>query len=1125
MRRLFNTDWSFYKGKPGTTYEDIQNQYDGFTSVVLPHDWAISKYEYFYEDATGWYRKICTFNKPSSGRVILYFDGVYMDSAVYINGTKVYEWKYGYTQFDVDITDYITDGDNEICVSVNYLNPNSRWYSGAGITRNVWIDEVPDIYIPRYGIYANAKRGDDADNWIMTVDVKAVSVNAFNDSDITENPEICLIDEDGKDVKINLIDTEVLEADDDFAYTVRNRFEVCNPNIWDIDSPYVYTIEAKIASGSCEQTEFGFRSIEVTNDKGVFLNGRHIKLNGVCEHHDFGMLGGVIYEDAMERKLINLKNMGVNSVRFAHNPMDRACMSLCDRLGMLVLSEAYDMWELSKTTYDYARFFKEWHEKDTASWVLQDRNHPSLLMWSIGNEIYDIHAGENGRRIVNELSEIVRRYDSLHNGYITFCSNYMPWENAQKAANDVEIVGYNYAERYYEEHHKAHPEWVIYGSETSSIAYSRGVYHFPLDASCLSDDDSQCSAMGNSDTSWGAKSVEECVCFDRDTEFSLGQYIWSGHDYLGEPTPYHTKNSYLGIIDTAGYPKDPYYAWKSAFTYGDKNAEPFIYITPDWDYNEGQNIDVRVYSNAYEVELILNGVSLGRKVLNHAPNSGYGIIADYKVVYEKGELKAVGYDEVGNEITSASRFSYENTHEIVCEKQEFKINNVPYEIGKYSQYGRKLEFYNITAVDVNGHPVDNASDLVQISVSGARLIALDNGDSTDYTPQTSDTKRLFKGKLLAVVECISGEEVSVLAKPCEDVVPVRRIDLTSLDGNVFDEEKTQIRVRVKLLPENATDKDIMFRVTDVFGNVSNVAKVISQEEDIVTVEAIGDGKFQLRAFSKSSSDSIRVISQLDFTADGLGEAFYNPYSFVPGSCYASVIGTVGTGNERGVSTARGEETVVIFDRIDFGSRGTSYMTIPIFSLSNEKVSIDIFDGVCGQEDAKCLCEGIYDHPMIWNVYQDETFALNTRLTGVHTISFRTKDKIHIKGFVCTKYNPAYDEMGIGITENIYGDSYTIQNDIVTGIGNNVTIDFGEVDFGDEGPSSVIICGRANGNRNTIHIRYNGPDGEVRNIMECDPTQEICESRFDISNICGKGNMQLIFLPGCDYDFKWIKFCK
>ena len=252
---------------------------------------------------------------------------------------------------------------------------------------------------------------------------------------------------------------------------------------------------------------------------------------------------------------------------------------------LLVFAEAFDM-ELPKTPYDYSRFFKEWAGKDVKSWVTRDRNHPSLLMWSIGNEIYDTHAdAKRGQELTKMLAAYVRKYDPKGNAKITIGSNYMPWENAQKCAEHVEVVGYNYGDKYYQEHHAKYPHWVIYGSETGSVVQSRGVYHFPYEVPMLSDDDEQCSALGNSTVSWGAKSPEACIITERDTPFSLGQFIWSGFDYIGEPTPYHTKNAYFGQLDTATFKKDSYYIYQAGWT--DYKTKPMVHL-PYWDFNPGR---------------------------------------------------------------------------------------------------------------------------------------------------------------------------------------------------------------------------------------------------------------------------------------------------------------------------------------------------------------------------------------------------------------------------------------------------------------------------------------------------------------------------------------------------------
>jgi len=1150
MRKLFTSGWEFYRAPSGTSYEEIKQNRDAFIPVTLPHDFAIERFEYFYQDAVGWYRKEDAFSHEKDERVLLSFDAVYMDSEIYVNGTKVFEWKYGYTPFEVDITDYLTDGLNELAVSVNYLNPNSRWYSGAGIIRNVWIDRVPENRIPRYGVYVHAEElvedsgseetleQDDSQNsgtaktpermWKLTVDTEIVSKS----SDHTLNYLLNTCKSNGSKgeiVPLEKVTEEVLEQTED-GFVVRGTFLVRSIKRWDIDDPNLYSMRVELSETSFEETVIGFRTIEMDPDTGMYLNKRHVKLNGVCEHHDFGMIGAGFYEDAAIRKLIRLKDMGVNSIRFSHNPVDPKVLTLCDRIGILVISEAFDMWEHQKTPYDYGRFFPEWHERDVKAWVRQDRNHPSLLMWCIGNEIYDIHLGERGRELVNELSGLVREYDPLHNGYITFASNYMPWENAQKAANDVEIVGYNYAEKFYEEHHREHPDWIIYGSETSSIVYSRGVYRFPFEISCMSDDDEQCSAMGNSTTSWGAESLKACIEKDRDMQFSLGQYIWTGHDYLGEPTPYHTKNSYFGAIDTAGFPKDAYYAWKAAWT--DIKKEVVLHLSPDWDFNEGQLVDIMVTSNAPVVELFVNGQSLGKQELSNQPCSGKGVLAAYKVPFHKGEIRAVAYNETGKILAETVRTSYQDTASLCCSEEEYFLNKVKLDPEQYldREYGKKLHFYQVSALDRDGNPVENASDLIDINVSGGGiLLACDNGDSTDYSDQRSVTRQLFKGKLLIVVLEENDEPITVSVKKSERLTPVRKIELLSNKSGLLGPENESVTVTAVVLPKDASLQDVVFQVTDLMGNGSQSAKLIENnyaKDGTVKIKAIGDGRFKLRAFSKDESERVRIISELDFEAEGLGAAFHDPYEFVSGSVYSHAYGKVTNGNERGIATERANETVVVFENVDFGDCGTCKLRIPIFSLDYEKITIDIYDGDYKSEDCELICAGVYDHPKKWNVYQEEDFLLSKRLRGVHTLSFRTTEKIHMKGFSAEKYNAAYRKQDAAAAMKIYGDQFTVEEDMVSHIGNNVTIDFGEMDFGEMGPRSVTALGRARGSRNTVHIRFRSISGEeVRSIMEFDPSEEFEEQTFNISGICKEGTLQLIFLPGCDFDLKWIHFDK
>lgn len=555
--------------------------------------------------------------------VLLCFDGVYMDSTLYVNNKFVGEWKYGYSSFEHDITNVLVEGENEILIRVIHQSPNSRWYSGAGIYRNVWLKTRDKNHIETNGIYVSIRKENKLWNVEISTELKLYENAKLYHSIIYNNEVISTTSEEVKRGEKRNIQTMIVKE----------------PLLWDIDNPNLYKLvtELKLIDGynltNIEHISknIEFKEVIMDPDKGLILNGRKIKLFGVCEHHDLGALGSAFNKEALRRRFKILKDMGVNAIRTSHNMPDPQFMDLADEMGFLIASEAFDMWERSKTTYDYARFFKEWSHKDVMSWITRNRNHPSLLMWSIGNEIYYTHADVRGQEITKMLMEYVKEFDPNENAKVTIGSNFMPWENAKKCVDIVKIAGYNYSEKYYEEHHEKHKDWIIYGSEAASVVQSRGIYHFPFEKSILADDDEQCSVLGNSTTSWGAKSPERCITDDRYAEFSLGQFIWTGFDYIGEPTPYHTKNSYFGQIDTATFKKDSYYIYQSEWT--DYRKKPMIHILPYWDFSENQIVDVRVCSNAPKIELKLNGKVIGKYNIDH--KKGKDLVGWWKIPYKR----------------------------------------------------------------------------------------------------------------------------------------------------------------------------------------------------------------------------------------------------------------------------------------------------------------------------------------------------------------------------------------------------------------------------------------------------------------------------------------------------------
>lgn len=1139
MKRLFNDGWEFCKQPLETSLEQVQKKMQDFYAVGIPHDWMISQVENLYEDGMGWYHKKFNWTKEEKELVVLRFDGIYMDSRIYVNGVQAGEWKYGYTTFEVDVTNLLKDGENEIFVSITFQTPNSRWYTGAGIYRNVWLKRLPLEHFVSDGIYFSAKK-EDENIWQVEIDAEVEAAS--------ELQVVYELKAKNSETIQKLVGEETVTKEDGI-YVHHLKAKVNHPDIWDVAHPDYYDLIVSLYKGTelieQEVQNVGFRTIELNPNQGFLLNGRKVKLNGVCDHHDLGCLGTAFHKKAMRRKFELLKEMGTNAVRLSHNMPAPEVMELADEMGLLIVTEAFDMWESSKNPYDYARFFPEWYERDVKNWVKRDRNHPSLMMWSIGNEIYDTHVGDKGQYWTRILIEEVRKYDPRNNAEVTIGSNYMPWENAQKCADIVKNAGYNYGEKYYADHHKNHPEWVIYGSETASIVQSRGIYHFPYRQSVLTDEDEQCSALGNSTTSWGAKSVEACIQAEAEHPYSCGQFIWTGFDYIGEPTPYHTKNSYFGQIDTAGFFKDSFYLYKAGWV--DYRKEPFVHIFPYWDFNDGQFIDVRVCSNAPVVELIFNGKSQGICTLD--VKSGKQLAGHWQIPYEEGELRAVACDEEGNEIAEDVQHSFKDAEKICLNASESEL----------LADGEDLLFVEISMRDKDGYPVQNANNRVWIEAEGAGvLVGTDNGDSTDTEQYTSGSRRLFSGKLLAVFktkdkagdlkirvssagmktkelvipvkEAKVREGISLLAyegvrkaepEKTEDV-EVRNIYLESENGLHLHEKNQETIVKAHFNPANAKDKELIWSIVDDAGIPLKIATIEEIEDGRVKVTAKSDGNFRLRCMSKSGTDHIRIISSLEFIITGLGKAFTDPYEFVSAGLYNYSKGEIGNGNEHGVATARDGESQVGFRNIDFGVYGSDEITVPVFALTDDPYEIEIYEGM-PDEGGSLLGKFIYQKPKMWNVYQLETFHLNKRLRGISEICFVLREKVHIKGFWFKRYNRAWQILVAGECDKIYGDSFERAGEEIHQIGNNVTIRFEQMDFGEKGTKSLVICGSTPLEKNTIILKFAKDGVEEQRMVEFMGTKT--KQSFEIEPIYGVNDVSLVFLPGSNFNFTSICFCE
>ena len=1034
-KKLFDQAWTFLKTALETELSDIKERKAEFKAVDIPHDWLIYQVRDLYENSTGWYRKVIEkgdLGLEEGGRVILRFDGVYMNSTLYVNEQKVGDWRYGYSAFEYDITDYLQEGENELLLQVRFQSPNSRWYSGAGIYRHVWLKICPAVYLPLDGTYVHTEYLGEG-KYLLEIETEcegavgrdtACAYKLYYKGELCQNLGI-VRERSTRAVSGHLPGQEnVAEKVEHFIL----QTELEAPKEWSLEEPHCYELivellepaEALETCGNAayqlhvvdtDRMTIGFRRLRFDPDRGFFLNEKYVKINGVCEHHDFGCLGAAFYKEAMRRKFDVLRSMGVNALRTSHNMPAKEVMELADEMGFLVLSEAFDMWERPKTDYDYGRFFKEWAEKDVRSWIRRDRNHPSLFLWSIGNEIYDTHADEYGQEITRRLMGFVQNHDPKGNAKINIGSNYMPWENAQKCADIVKLAGYNYGEKCYPKHHEEHPDWVIYGSETASLVHSRGVYKFPLSQPMLSDEDEQCSALGNSSTSWGAKSLETCITIDRDTEFSFGQFLWTGFDYIGEPTPYHTKNSYFGQLDTAGFPKDSYYVFQSAWT--DAKKAPMVHVYPYWDFNEGQVVDVRACTNGCAVELFVNGKSQGKQEIDHT--HGKKVQGTWQVAYTPGEITAVAYNEAGVEIARETRHTFGDGVKlnIKANKQVLRAD------------GEDLSFLEIGVLDEAGHPVENAMNYVEVLVSGVgRLLGLDNGDSTDYEEYKGNVRKLFNGKLLAVVasKAEAGEiTVTVNSKGLESAhiilkaesaqvrpgscfvenlmdapmklaedIPVRRIHIKASEGTLLSKERSSMILEARVLPEDATDKGVTWKAVNDNGVEISYAKLEALEAENgvsrARLTALGDGAFQVRCFSKSGTGKVKIISQLGFVAQGLGQAFTNPYEFVSGGLFSHTIGEVGNGNEKGFSTSREGKSGAVFEYLDFGEFGSDEIVIPVFALDNAAYEIELWEGDPLQGGT--LIDTLhYQKPSIWNVYQETAQAVK----GIENLSLSVNE--------------------------------------------------------------------------------------------------------------------------------------
>ena len=754
-RQNFDAGWLFVLAD-SVQMSKVDYQDSWWRHLDVPHDWAREGDFYVGNPSgasggalpggIGWYRKHFSINQETitNNRYFLEFDGVYMNSTVYVNGQKVGFRPYGYSSFEYDITPYVHEGDNVVAVRVdNSDQPNSRWYSGCGIYRHVWLTKTHPIHVRHWGVYVHDGK---------------VEVDYENPTRQKVTVKNMLLDADGKVVARSTGQSSYLSP------------LTSHLKKWSCEDPYIYKVRTQLIAGGKVvdevETTTGFRDFRFDAKTGFWLNGQNFKLNGVCEHHDFGCLGAALHEDALHRKLLKLKTMGVNAIRSSHNPPAPELLNMCDTMGLIVMDESFDMWRRRKTQNDYARFFDEWHERDLTDLVVRDRNHPSVLMWSIGNEVLEqwssaeadtltleqanliLNAGHDASTLAKDgelsvqslltqhLADIIKRYDTSRP--ITAGCNEPDPNNHLFKSGAIDLVGFNYHHQWVKDVPKNFPDKPFIFSESVSALQTRGYYLMPSDSIIVApkewwmpytDPSYMCSAYDNMHASWSS-THEQTWDVVKHSPYVGGQFIWTGFDYIGEPTPYGfpARSSYFGIIDLAGFPKDSYYLYQSEWT-----QKPVLHLFPHWNWLPGQTVDMWCYYNhADEVELFVNGKSQGTKA-----KDAHTYHVMWRVTFEPGEVKVVARKD--------GKVVREQTICTAGQPDHIRLS-VDYQ-------GRDLCFVCADVVDKDGRLCPWAEDQISFSVDGdAQILATDNGCQTSMERFTSPQRKAFFGKCLVVVK-------------------------------------------------------------------------------------------------------------------------------------------------------------------------------------------------------------------------------------------------------------------------------------------------------------------------------------------------------------------------------------
>ena len=789
-------EWEFRKG------HDIEAK-EGWEAVSVPHDWAIygpfdkandlqtvavvQNGEDVATEKTGRtgglpymgkgaYRRTLDIkdDELDGRRHILMFDGAMSEAQVFVNGEKVCFWPYGYNSFHCDVTEQLKEGSNDIVVLLENREQSSRWYPGAGLYRKVRHITQPQVHVPVWGTYVTTPHIEE-DHAVVSVRTKIEGME--KGSAVTLKTRI--LDNDGQSVAC-VTDTRLLHFGE-----IEQTLTVENPALWSPENPVLYYVETEVYSGGsvstdwdmdrpeisiadgsvpCDKvcTRFAFRTIDIIPDKGFFLNGEARKFRGVCLHHDLGPLGAAINKAALRRQLTMLKDMGCDAIRTSHNMPAEELIELCDEMGFMVMLENFDEWDIAKCQNGYHRFFNEdsgngmiWAERDMINMLHHFRNNPSVVMWSIGNEVPSQWKPE-GLVVAKWLQDICHREDPTRP--VTCGMDQYNAVTVNGFAEQLDVVGFNYKVDRYIPAYKLLPQRIILGSETASTVSSRGVYHFPakLGAAIMHDDNQ--SSSYDTEYCWWSNIPDNDFAADEDYDWCIGQFVWTGFDYLGEPSPYDTDawpnhSSVFGIIDLASIPKDRYYLYRSVWNRTDET----LHVLPHWNWagREGEVTPVFVYTSYPSAELFVNGVSQGVRAKKAAdgivPCLGEKAMERFRlmwndVTYQPGEIKVVAYDADGKAVAEkvVRTAGKASAIRLTPDREVLKAD------------GEDLCYVNVSLVDKDGNPVPVDSRLVKVKVTGAGSFkAVANGDPTCLEPFQQPQMHLFSGQLTVLVQAAS----------------------------------------------------------------------------------------------------------------------------------------------------------------------------------------------------------------------------------------------------------------------------------------------------------------------------------------------------------------------------------